>query len=194
MYQESCDAELLQLLIKGDIKAFDEIYRRYWEPLSKYAYRLTRSSDEVCDIVQDVFVSIWKRRQDLNISGTLKSYLFKCIQNLSLRYIQKNIHHRNYLATLTDFTSGLYPATSRDLECSDIESKLNGVVAKLPGKMQTIFVMSRRQYLSHKEIADQLGIAETTVKKQVGNALKYIRGEVKEMDLLLLIGLLSFLE
>src|SRR5690606_6669815 len=148
---------------------------RYWETMSLYVLRITRSPEDACDIVQDVFVSVWKRRNDLNTIGHLKGYLLKSVRNLAIRYIEKNINKKNFLQSLSAYYGKLEVSTIDLLELREFESRLAGVVAKLPDKMQKIYALSRHENLSHKEIAQLLGIAETTVKKQVSNALKLIR-------------------
>ena len=97
MYQHLTDEQLLHLLRKDDKQAFAEIYDRYWEQMSLYVLKITRSSEDACDIVQDVFVSIWKRRYELNISVSVKAYLLKSVRNLSIRYIEKNINKKGFL-------------------------------------------------------------------------------------------------
>ncbi|HRP56567.1 RNA polymerase sigma-70 factor [Agriterribacter sp.] len=189
MYQHLTDEQLLHLLREDDKQAFAEIYERYWESMSLYVLRITRSPEDACDIVQDVFVSIWKRRDDLNISGNLKAYLLKSVRNLSIRYIEKNIRKKRFLASLSLYWKNA-PAFATDaLELRELESRLTRVVAQLPPKMQQVFVLSRHENLSYKEIAQRLEITETTVKKQVSNALKLIRTEVRSADIIALISL-----
>lgn len=193
MYSNYTNEQLQQLLRGGIKEAFDEIYLRHWAALTRYAYRLTGSATEAGDIVQDVFVSLWRRRDEFTPSGALQAYLYKCVRNLSLRYLEKNIHQQRYLESLSFFAGQLQEGDVFIAECRDLETKLNGAVARLPEKMRDVFLLSRHEHLSHREIANKLGIAETTVKKQVSNALKLLRNEVKELDVLMLLVLLSFL-
>ena len=192
MYQHLTEEQLLDLLRRDDKQAFAEIYDRYWEQMSLYVLKITRSPEDACDIVQDVFVSVWKRRYELNISGSMKAYLLKSVRNLSIRYIERNINKQNFLNSLSAYYEHLDTSAMNKLELQELESRLAGVVARLPHKMQEVYVLSRHENLSHKEIAQRLGIAETTVKKQVSNALKLIRTEVSSADILVLL-LLFFL-
>ena len=178
MFQSLTDDDLLKLLHDGDRMAFAEIYERYWERMFLYSAKVIRSRDDASDIVQEVFVSIWKRRQELMLSGQLAPYLFRCVRNLSIKYIEKNILQQNFLATLTaacsNFDQELLPA----LELKELETQIREAVSKLPPKMQEVYLLSRRDNCTNKEIAGKLGIAETTVKKQVSNALKVIRSTI----------------
>ena len=191
MYQHLTDEQLLHLLREDDKQAFTEIYERYWELMSLYVLKITRSPEDACDIVQDVFISIWKRRHELNITGNMKAYLLKSVRNLSVRYIEKNINKKGFLQSLSDYYAKASVPATDSLELRELESRLAGVVARLPHKMQEVYVLSRHENLSHKEIAQRLGIAETTVKKQVSNALKLIRTEVNSSDIIAFILLFS---
>ena len=71
MYQHLTEEQLLDLLRRDDKQAFAEIYDRYWEQMSLYVLKITRSPEDACDIVHDVFVSVWIRRYELNISGSM---------------------------------------------------------------------------------------------------------------------------
>jgi RNA polymerase sigma-70 factor (ECF subfamily) len=175
MYQLLTDDDLLKLLRDGDRESFAQIYERYWEPMFLYSAKVIRSRDDAADIVQEVFVSIWKRRAELMLTSELAPYLFRCVRNLSIKYIHKNILRENFLATLTDSCSTLDGNQRPALELKELETQINAAVSRLPPKMQEVYLLSRRDHCSNKEIAARLGIAETTVKKQMSNALKVIR-------------------
>ncbi|MEX6690684.1 RNA polymerase sigma-70 factor [Danxiaibacter flavus] len=178
MYHLQTDERLLELLSDHDDRAFTEIYERYWEQLSLYVLKVTQSSEEASDIVQEIFVSLWKRRNELQINGPLSAYLIKAARNLSIRYIEKNIRKRNFLSTLSSHFVQEDSSTESKVTSHELESVVIKAVDKLPPKMRTVFLLSRGENLSHKEIAKRLGIAERTVKKQVGNALKVIRTQM----------------
>ena len=95
----------------------------------------------------------------------MKAYLLKSVRNLSIRYIEKNINKQNFLNSLSVYYQHPDILTAvNTLELQELESRLADVVARLPHKMQEVYVLSRQENLSHKEIAQRLGIAETTVK------------------------------
>ena len=182
MYQGLTDEQLLQMLHGNDEEAFAEIYDRYWEKMALYSLKVIRSSEDASDIVQEVFVSIWKRRHELVINGPLLPYLLKSVRNLSIRYIEKNLRKLDFLSSLSYYCEHLDLSSVNELETKELENKLAGVVASLPSRMQTVYLLSRHEHLSYREIAQQLGIAETTVKKQVSNALKVIRNQISGLS------------
>lgn len=182
-YQDFSDYELISLLKKGDEVAFSEIYSRYWEKMASYAIRLTKSEDEGADIVQEIFVSLWKRRDVVEIKGTVGAYLIKSTRNLSLKYIEKNITKHHFLDHLSEQTRALFSDVEEDLSFAELQEHVDQVISGLPSKMRRIYLLSRDEQLSHREIAQQLGIAEGTVKKQISNALKIISTAIKKSDL-----------
>lgn len=173
------DEQLLLLLHEGDEGAFTEIYNRHWEQMALYVLNVIHSREEARDIVQEVFVSIWRRRRELVIGGSLIAYLLRSVRNLSLRHIERNLHRYEFMDNLTTQLDHLQATPAVNLaELKQLEEKVDKAIAALPPKMREIYLLSRQENLSYREIAQQLGIAETTVKKQVSNALKSIRTDV----------------
>lgn len=168
------DDELLLLLKKEDSFAFSEIYNRYWEKMVSYAVRLTKSEDESADIVQEIFVSLWNRKQDLAIKGSLASYLIKSTRNLSLRYIERHIDTTDFIDKLTEYIVDNSQNIEEHISLRELQEHIAVGIAKLPKKMQEVYILSRDEQLSYREISERLGIAEGTVKKQISNALKII--------------------
>ncbi|MCZ4221761.1 RNA polymerase sigma-70 factor [Pedobacter rhodius] len=174
------DDELLLLLKKEDKLAFSEIYNRYWEKMVSYSVRLTKSEDESADIVQEIFVSLWNRKLELIVKGSLASYLIKSTRNLSLRYIERNIHSIDFVEKLTEFIVDKSQNIEENISFKELQDKIESGIAKLPKKMQQVYLLSRDEQLSYREIAEKLQIAEGTVKKQISNALKIISQSLNE--------------
>lgn len=187
MYQQLTDDALMQLLRSSDAAAFAEIYRRYWEKLAFHALKVIDSREDARDIVQEVFVSVWKRRFEIEVKGPLIVYLLKCVRNSAIRYIEKNITRHHYLQTLSDTVAADLTDPSGYFEYRELQSKVDQAVASLPPKMQEIYLLSRNEKMSYKQIADHLGIAENTVRKQLSNALKSLRLSVTELTISLLV-------
>jgi RNA polymerase sigma-70 factor (ECF subfamily) len=173
-YKVQTDLELLILLKKGDRAAFTEIYDRYWESMADHATRLTKSREEAADIVQEIFVSIWNRKSLLEEQVPIAPYLMRSTRNLSLRFIRDNIHRHHFLKRLSEAASEVRASAGDLLQLKQLQGRIDEIVETLPTKMKEVYQLSRKEQLSHKEIARRLGISETTVKKQINNALKII--------------------
>ncbi|MFC1225912.1 RNA polymerase sigma factor [Pedobacter sp. BG31] len=168
------DSELILLIKQEEEQAFTEIYNRYWEKMASYAIRLTKSEEEAADIVQEIFVSLWNRRAILVIKSTLGAYLIRSTRNLCLRYIERNIHTFDFLDKITEQAVDNSLNVEESISLKELQANIDLGIAKLPEKMRKVYLLSRDEQLSYREIAKKLDIAEGTVKKQVSNAIKII--------------------
>jgi RNA polymerase sigma-70 factor (family 1) len=175
------DATLLSLIANDDKDAFTLLYRRYWEALFLTAAKALRSQDDAGDMVQEVFLSLWNRRHELSVTGSLEAYLQTSIKYKVINYIEKNITRRDYLALLTDMLVDYQPPEAElQLQLKELQQVVQSAVDQMPGKMRTVYELSRRQHLSHKEIAERLGISDETVKKHIQHALQLIKDAIQK--------------
>lgn len=157
------------------------LYRRYWEALFTTAAKALRSKDDAADLVQDVFLSFWNRRHQLSITGSLAAYLQTSIKYKAINYIEKNITRRDYLALLTDMLVSYQPPDAEfQLQLKELQQVVQSAVEQMPGKMRAVYELSRQQHLSHKEIAERLGISDETVKKHIQHALQLIKTAIQK--------------
>ena len=165
------DTELLALLRLDDRKAFEMLYNKYSPKIYHVAYNLFRDKAICEDLVQELFIDLWTKRNNLNISS-LEWYLKVAIKNRVLMYIrtQKATLDLSAIAMLTE----KYTADSKLLQ-NDISTILENNVERLPEKCRQIFTLSRKEYLSNKEIASRLNISIKTVENQMTIALRYLR-------------------
>lgn len=174
-YKESSDNELIELVIDDDKTAFAEIYKRYWGILFQHARKMLQDDDAAKDIVQDVFTTLWARRNDLDLRSKLSSYLYGAIRYQVFNLIDKEKVKGNYLQSIETFIDhGEYTTDDRWLE-KELALQIEQEINSLPAKMKEIFILSRSQYLTHREIAQKLNISDQTVKKQVHYAIKILR-------------------
>lgn len=174
-YKLYSDDQLLELLKADDHAAFTEIYARYSEVVYKNAIKLLNDRAEVMDIVQEVFTSLWNKRSEILISSNLSGYLYVAARNC----IFKTLAHAQVTSKYLGRLEGVLGENVSRSDYMIREKQLQGIIEKeidgLPSKMREVINLSRKSYLSHKEIALLLHISESTVKKQVNNALKILR-------------------
>lgn len=170
-YQMWPDTELIAMLRADDRKAFELLYNRYSSKVYQVAYNLFRDRDVCEDLVQELFIDLWAKRNRLNITS-LEWYLKVAIKNRVLMYIrtQKATLDLSAIAMLTE----KYSADSKLMQ-NDISTILENNVERLPEKCRQIFKLSRKEYLSNKEIASRLNISTKTVENQITIALRYLR-------------------
>lgn len=172
------DTTLLQSVQAGDREAFTAIYNKYWYPLLSYVMKAVRVYSDAEDIVQEIFTALWKRREELELTAALSTYLFTSARYMAIRNIERNITRSNYLQRLSGETDGGVPSPETLLHLRHLEEKMEAAIGSLPEKMRVIFNLSRKQQLSYREIAAQLNISEETVRKQISNALARLRQQL----------------
>ena len=170
------DKELLTLLRRGEISAFVDIYTTYFDSLLNYADRLLNDMEAARDVVQQVYYKIWENREALNISLSVKAYLFKSVYHGCLNTLahQKNIqkYEREQLSDVYFSTVIQSPEAEIALWKSDIEQAIQDAIATLPEKCREVFMMSKIDGLKNREIAEKLNISEKTVERHMSIALR----------------------
>lgn len=171
------DEELCTLLKKGDEGALKAILLRYWEPLYKMA-SYTLDDHFACeDLVQDIFINIWKNRESLNFQYSLKAYLFACTRYEVYRQIKLKVRQRERSDDL-DFNRIEYYNPHNELEYKQLMENVERIVNVLPERCKEVYLLSREEQLSHKEIASRLKVSTKTVENQITIALRRIRNDL----------------
>lgn len=179
--------QLLERLRLGDAAAFTEIYDGLAEKLVTYCYNILQDRETCRDLVHDIFLGIWQRRETLNVTTSLESYLFIAARNQVFQVMRKG---RVRESVFNEIELKIWGAPTPDnlLYQKELQARLMHIVSDLPEKMQEVYRLSREQHLSHKEISEQLSISTKTVENHLTAALKKIRLSLQ--DLLPLIILL----
>ena len=159
--------------------------------MTAYAIRFTQSEDEGADIVQEIFVSLWRRRESLEIKGALPAYLMKSTRNLCLRYMEQHITKHGFLERFSLHMQSVLTESHDTLSIKELQEQVDKIIDTLPRKMREVYLLSRGEQLSHWEIAQKLGIAETTVKKQISNALKILSNNLSKEYPISVVALMS---
>lgn len=172
------DVELVTLLNKGNQLAYTEIYNRYHAALYIHVFNKIRSREESRDIVHDLFSSLWLKRADLALQTTLAAYLYTAIRYRVFDLIARQQVRSKYFESLSDLADHGDCITDHLIREKQLQQAIDREISMLPGKMREIFELSRKGNLSHRAIADLLGLSEKTVKKQVNNSLKILRAKL----------------
>ena len=168
------DKELLDLFKSNPEKGMEAIFREYYAYVSTIVYRILDDSGNAEDSAQEVFLTIWKKRDTFNITSSLKAYLGRAARNKSLNYIRDNrvkIDGSEEMPQLPDFSS----RPQKDMEGVELRKRVSQLIDMLPERCRYVFVLSRFENLTYKEIAAQMGIAEKTVENQISKALKFLK-------------------
>lgn len=178
------DEELFLLIRSGEEAAFSEIYNRYWKKLLTVAINKTDGNvEEAEEIVQDIFVSLWKRRDQLELSSNLGNYLAASVKYRVIKNLARKDLRRRYESENPHIFSTSDNSTQDWLDFEELQSRLEALVAALPERCQLIYRMSRENGYSQKEIAGELSISEKTVEAHLGKALKSLRNGLYSLKL-----------
>jgi RNA polymerase sigma-70 factor (family 1) len=174
-YKALSDPELTDLLRSRDHYAFTEIYKRYFGVLYLHALKMLNNEDEVEDILHELFTNLWSKSSELSFTPTLAAYLYRSVKNRVIDAFRSTHTRQTYLESLQSYVNAGTKETEETVYVNELASRIERAVARLPEKMREVFELSRGQQLSHKEIAETLGISDKTVKKHISNAIRELR-------------------
>ena len=181
------DNDIMKKLQKGDLFVFEQIFFYYYSRLCLFAEDYVKEPAIAEEIIADLFTTIWEKRELIEISSSLKSYLFRSVHNNCLKYLEHlkvlkkyetfatTMIQRNELLHLSDNNN-----TLANLISQEIEFEIESAIKSLPVKCREIFCMHRFDNLSYQEIAQKLGISINTVRTQMMRALQKLREILKE--------------
>lgn len=175
-------SKTILLIQSGDQKAFEFLYNCFADRLYNFIYSRVRLKEQAEEIVQEIFVSLWNKRDDLQINNSIESYLFGAAKYKILSFIRSEQVRKKYAEEFTLFASERYDNSveeSNDLQ--DLQLTLNKKISELPEKCQTAFLMSRMEQESIPRIAAKMNISTRTVENYISQALKHLRTSLGEL-------------
>lgn len=169
---------LVKSLQKGDLKAFDELFLKYNKKLYYFAKGYLGSNEDTEGLVQEVFIKIWERREDLKEYLSFNSYIFTITYRAILKHFRNKSREKKHMDQfLSDFIDK-NNETSAEVEYNDLLKLANKAIEKLPEKRKLVFKLSRNEGLTNLEIAKQLHISKRTVENHIQQALKFLREQL----------------
>lgn len=172
---------LVRSLSKGNLLAFNSLYRGYSNRLYRFAFGYLKSEDEAEELVQEVFTIIWEKRAELKDELSFKSFLFTIAFNI----IRKHFRTKSYMFEYfkNEVGDDLDFSTSKTVTYESLKQYITELADRMPERRKEIFIKSRLEGFSIKEIAEQLNISHKTVENQLSEALKFIRLNLKRENL-----------
>lgn len=174
-YNDLSDFDLISLIKTDDHVAYRELFFRYTGVLYTHAYLKLQDREEARDAVQEVFSTLWSKRSSLDFQSNVSGYLYSSVRNRVLNILSRNKTKSNYIASLSDYRKNYSDETDHLTRTNQLQALIDKEMKNMPEKMREVFSLSRNHQLSHREIAEKLGISEHTVKNHVHGALKILR-------------------
>ncbi len=172
--EQLSESNLIEKLLKKDKKTFDYFFKQYYTELCRYGFKISGNEEVTEELVQDIFVYIWEKGEQLNIKSNLKGYLLKAVKNRSINYIKSQFASQHFEEiqhnTITEEKNAI-----TGIETIELEGIIKTGINELPKKCQLIFKLSRNTGLTYEEISKELNISKKTVEAQMGIALKKLR-------------------
>ena len=169
------ERSLILRLIGGDEDAFCELYATYKNRLIYFAMRFLKSRDMAEDVFQDAFTVVWQSRRFINPDASFSSYLYTIMRNRILNQLRNAANEEKLKESILSQALDYTEDTKREVMLNDLKSLISHALQQLTPRQREIFEMSREAQLSHKEIADKLGISINTVQEHISTSLKLIR-------------------
>ena len=167
---------ILQKMIDGDVDSFKYFFDKYYDDLCNFVNIYLHDKVLSEEIVQDIFVYMWGNKERLQINSSVKAYLFSASKLKSLNHLRDSKNQKRIIDRLekTDRQNTVDPDHSY-IDTDEFRKILDTAIEQLPDKCKAIFLLSKQQELSNKEIAERLGISVKTVENQMTIALKKLR-------------------
>lgn len=170
------DVQLIGLLKADDEAALTIIYKRYWASLFSAAYNILKDRQACEDIIQELFIKLWDCRAEVQISVSLKAYLYASVRYGVYRQIKTGSVRSEIFDDLIERLHT--PTAYGSIEHKELLLQINRVIDTLPDKCREVYKLSREECLSHKQIATQLNISTKTVENHLTKALRELRGSL----------------
>lgn len=184
---EESDLDIVNALRHGERWAFYAIYHRYSDLIYRNILVRVNSSFDADDIFQEFFIKLWEKREKLNVETNVRAYLLVALKHHILNTIkEQQVRQKYHNASISD-TDEADDYTWVKITSEDLKEQLREVVDKFPPRLKTIYILSREENFTVKEIAERLSVSEQTVKNQLTDILKRLKNEMKSKNFIFFI-------
>jgi len=185
--------EIIRRLKNNEKSAVDELFAYYYTRLFLFSKSILKVENGIMDLLQEVFIKIWLNRQKIGNAETFNAYVYTITKNEVLNLIRTNIRDNSFRDEFFSRSVAEEYQTQNTLEFDEVKTAVDKIVAGLPEKRRQVFILSRTEGLSNKEIAIQLNIAEKTVEDHITHAIRHLKSALKEMGMISLLYFYLFL-
>lgn len=168
------DQEILELLKQDGEQAIELLFKKYYNFICRALIRILKDENLSEDLAQDVFFELWRKRDRLNITTSVKAYLRRAAVNKALNYIRDQKIKWDDNESNPQLESNL-TGSHQKLETAELQIRIDAAIDALPERCRLVFTLSRFEEMTYQQIADHLGISIKTVENQISKALKTLR-------------------
>ncbi|WP_319500043.1 RNA polymerase sigma-70 factor [uncultured Draconibacterium sp.] len=179
--------KILSALAQDDEASLEKLFNYYYPRLFNFSKSILKLEDGIDDILQEVFVKIWKNRKNINSAATFNSYIFIITRNLLLNELRRRLSFQNTKEEVKRLSLANEYSLSEQIDYQELKEKIDAFVEELPDRQKEVFLLSRSEGLSHKEIAEKLGIKPKTVEYHITLAVKCLKEKITGIGILSLL-------
>jgi RNA polymerase sigma-70 factor (ECF subfamily) len=173
------ELEFIKAIRRGDKTAFRALSRIYYDPLYRFLWRKTRDEETAKDLVQELFLNVWKNRANLDETQSCKAYLYRAAHNLAINHLKKKAARQAHLVDRA--AADQIAATD---ERRDFQEYVEEVLGDLPEEQRLVFTLNKFEGLKYGEIAKMLHVSVKTVESRMSKALKALREKLGHLLIL----------
>ncbi|MCG6191015.1 RNA polymerase sigma-70 factor [Maribellus maritimus] len=177
--------QLTERIKSDDVDAFKKLYDLYCQQLLKFISQYLKETTEAEEIIQDVFLSVWENRKNLQIDKSVKSYLFRIAVNKVYNHLKRKVVERKFQYYLIHNDINSENDIEDKIYFKELKETIDQIISQLPDKQRKIFQLSRLDGTPHSEIAKKFNISIRTVENQIYRAGKFIKSKLSG-DILIL--------
>ena len=179
--------KIIAELAKDNEAPLEDLFNYYYPRLYNFSRFFLKIEDGIDDILQEVFLKIWQNRKKINSTNTFNSYVFTITRNLLLNELRSRLNYKKTKEEIRNLSLAKEYSSIEQIEYYDLKEKVNLIVSQLPKRQKEIFILSRTEGLSHKEIAEKLEINTKTVEYHIGQALKNLKYNLNKLGVMSLL-------
>ncbi|HLR26130.1 MAG TPA: RNA polymerase sigma-70 factor [Fodinibius sp.] len=167
---------LFQKIKTGDEAAFEKLFREHYEGLRRFVWSFVGSNAVAEELVQETFLKIWEKREQLDVQQSIKAYLFRSARNNSIDWLRhKEVERKWKDEEKAHLKYRHTPDVSERLHHKKLLKEVKRAIQNLPQRQREVFMLSRYEHMTYKEIAEILGISVSTVETHISRALETLR-------------------
>jgi len=180
-------SRIVNELSKDNDSSLEELFNYYYPRLFSFSKSFFKIEDGIDDILQEVFLKIWQNRKSIKNTATFNSFIFTITRNLLLNELRSRLNNQNIKEEVSKLSVAPEYSLMEQIEYQDLKEKVDNIVNELPKRTKEIFVLSRTEGLSHKEIAEKLKISTKTIEYHITLAVRFLKNKLKDLGLVSLL-------
>ncbi|WP_426330194.1 RNA polymerase sigma-70 factor [Pedobacter sp. R-06] len=192
-YTETTDADLLNLLRENPEVGITMVYNRYWKVLLDAAFKRLKDEQEAKEVVQELFIALYTRRNELVLTSGLEAYLGNALKYRVLNHFRHQTTRERYAQIISTQSQTYIAEVDQRIEDAELAIRLKSATEKLPPKCREVFLLSKIERVTNAKIAEKLGISVSTVEKHISRGMILMRKHLGDNDsYLTIIAILLF--